>query len=189
MKRLSRRGLTLVELMVGSLLAALILLFLGKVARQAVATSTKGQAHLSNAHAASVFLRGLESDLERAVACSPEPSGDLVIEAVATLAGGSLGTETIRYAVEPSRKGFSRKVGAGDPVRFCEDLQFDPVTPGKPLFSSCPVPQTAKTGLRVCFRVRAPGGENQDPREELTLERFFPCGNATDGVRIPGRIP
>ena len=186
MKPIGRGGMTLMEILIGTIVGSLMLLGLSSIAINSMRSSAKGTAHLTNAHAASVFLRGLELDLNRAVTVTVAGNG-LVIDAVRDLASGRIATETIRYSLGNENLGFQRQAGAEAPARFCEDLCFEPAD-GAPMFAPVEPAAGGHKGLRVRFKVRARRDRAHDKAEEMLLERFYLCGNDPGHPAVPGRV-
>lgn len=186
MKPIGRGGMTLMEILIGTIVGSLVLLGLTSIAINSLRSSAKGSAHLTNAHAASVFLRGLELDLNRALTVTVTEKG-LLIDAVADISSGRIATETIIYSLGRENLGFNRQSGSESPVPFCEELLFEPCA-GSPMFSPTESPTGGRKGLRVKFKVRGHRDRAHDKAEEMALERFYICGNDPDHLAIPGRV-
>ncbi len=175
-----RRGVTLIEVVVGLLIGSLLLLSLSRIFSEGFRISQKGSSHLTNMQAASILMAQIEQDLSAAllVEFPGSPDGPALKIGVPEILDdpGRMATSTILYERLPDKLGFMRKIippagsGAGGSEHiFCRGLITEvSFTPGGS--SAAPAPTE---GISVEISTRTPPAGTEENR----VKRFVYCLN------------
>ncbi|NLI76454.1 MAG: prepilin-type N-terminal cleavage/methylation domain-containing protein [Candidatus Riflebacteria bacterium] len=184
---MKRRGFTLVEIIIGLVLASLLLAMLSRLLSWGLRSSVKGTAHLSNVQAAAILLGQLEQDIQRARSVQAEPAGSDILRLA--IGEEDLDGRLIRpfpeviYEGQAGRPGLARRRtppgGSTMEYVFCRGLVVDHAK-DQPFFRRVDFPG-GRLGVRVCLQVVAP----PPGKETFEIERLIFCGNASANVVIP----
>ncbi|NLI78310.1 MAG: prepilin-type N-terminal cleavage/methylation domain-containing protein [Candidatus Riflebacteria bacterium] len=104
---MSRRAVTLIEVMVAVLVGGILSVALTRLLTSTIRVSQKGSSHLTNVQAAAILVARLEMDLVQAESVTITPDGGLDL-AVRTGAG----TMPVRYRPGEDQIGYIRRIPA-----------------------------------------------------------------------------
>ena len=179
----SKAGFTMVELSIGVILGALIILAVTNLFSGGLKTSTKGSAHLVNLQAASILLAQIEEDLQRTseinypTAGSTETSINVKLETIEEKQTGTVSPVSVMYEQATGGGGVKRirDEGTGPQEHvYCRNLKVNIA------FRRVELPE-GRTGLWVRLNTANPKGS-----EEFTLERFFFCPSKIGNNELAG---
>ncbi|NLI76450.1 MAG: hypothetical protein GX442_08415 [Candidatus Riflebacteria bacterium] len=176
-----RRAMTLVEVVIGAVVGALILAFLGNLLSQGLRSSVKGASHLTNIQAGALLLAHCEADLQRARTVNVG-SGGMHLEVVEEVGAGGVVCAAVSYELVPGGLGVRRRQsggGPGDSDRvLASGLLVTPVG-GQAIFTRTTLAE-GRFGVLVRFEIATDQG-----KETNRLERFIFCGNAPANAAVP----
>ncbi len=176
-----RRAMTLVEVVIGAVVGALILAFLGNLLSQGLRSSVKGASHLTNLQAGALVLAHCEADLQRARTVTVS-SGGIQLEVVEEVGAGGVVCASVTYEPGPGGLGIRRRQsggGSGESDRVLgAGLSVTPVG-GPAIFTRTTLPD-GRFGVLVRFEIATDQG-----KETNRLERFIFCGNAPANAVVP----
>ena len=172
-------GFTLVELSIGVVLGAIVLLAVSNIFSGGLKSTTKGTAHLSNLQASSILFAQIEEDLQRTSeilypgAGSNETSINVKLETIEENQGGAIAPVSVIYERVSNGIGVKRvRDEGGGPLEhvFCRNLKVEIGFRRVELAGG-------KIGLCVKLKTINPKGS-----EEFSLERFFYCPAKTGNI-------